>query len=62
MIVFNTGAKVVFEPMFKRDFDEKFFNQLEKQKAGGGTTIASGLVKSKELLSKFIQKNEITNS
>lgn len=47
MLVFNTSAKVVFEPMFKRDFDEKFFNELDKQKACGGTTIASGLIKSK---------------
>lgn len=47
MILFNTGAKVVFEPMFKKDFDEKFFAELDKLKAGGGTTIASGLFKSK---------------
>lgn len=57
MIVFNTSAKIVFEPIFKRDFDNNFFTQLDQQQAGGGTTIASGLVKSKELLKRFIKEN-----
>ena len=31
MVVFDTKADVVFEPIFKKDFDEKFFELLDKQ-------------------------------
>lgn len=47
MIVFDNKADVVFNPVFKKDFDPTFFELLDKQQTRGGTTIASGLVKSK---------------
>lgn len=47
MVVFDTKADVVFEPIFKRDLDENIFAKLDELKTRGGTTIASGLVKSK---------------
>lgn len=47
IIVFDTRADVVFESIFKKNFDESFFNKLDEVKTRGGTTIASGLVKSK---------------
>lgn len=47
MVVFDTIAEVVFEPVLKKDFDEKHFDLLDKIKTRGGTTISTGLVKSK---------------
>jgi hypothetical protein len=47
VVAFDTKADVVFTPVFKKDFDPNFFELLDNQKTRGGTTIASGLVKSK---------------
>jgi len=54
LITFNNIAHVIFTPIFKRDFDDKTFDLLDKIAAGGGTTIKSGFSKSKELLSNWI--------
>jgi secreted protein with Ig-like and vWFA domain len=47
IVVFDTSADVLIQPVFKRDFSPDFFNSLDSIKTRGGTTIASGLVKSK---------------
>ena len=62
MVVFDTKADVVFESVFKKDFDPKFFELLDQQKTRGGTTISSGLAKSKEILKNFIEENHISNA
>lgn len=39
MVIFNNKAEVVFEQIYKKDLDEKFFVKLDAIKSCGGTTI-----------------------
>lgn len=47
VVVFDTTADVLIDPIFKKDFNENFYSKLDEQKTRGGTTISSGLLKSK---------------
>jgi Mg-chelatase subunit ChlD len=53
LVTFDEHAHVIFEPTFKRDIGPKLFDDLDKIKANGGTTIRSGFEASRKLLQEW---------
>lgn len=55
LTTFDTKGQVILTPIFKKNLPKDFFDELDKIKCGGGTTIRSGFALSKELLLNFVK-------
>jgi Mg-chelatase subunit ChlD len=61
LITFDDEAYVIFEPTLRENISDNIFDELDKIKTKGGTTIRSGFDMSKKLLLKYLNKNENSN-
>jgi Ca-activated chloride channel homolog len=62
VITFNSHAQIILEPTYKSNLPADFFDQLDKIKANGGTTIRSGFEMAVNLLRGFISDNKLKDS
>lgn len=60
MVVFNQVGHLIIEQQFKKDLSNSVFDKLETIVTNGGTKIANGMVKSKQVLLDFVEEEGLS--